>query len=179
MAQIQEKASRQSGGKKRARKIASHLDMTPMVDLACLLLTFFMLTTTFVRLQTMELNMPVPHQVDTPISAKNALTVILGENNRVFYYFGFAGDAPTVSETDFSASGLRKVLLSDEVKANPNMVVLVKATERSRFRNLVDVLDELKITETKKYALVTLQDEDKELLAEKLLTTASRLNNLN
>ena len=174
MAQIQEKATRQNGGKKRARKIASHLDMTPMVDLACLLLTFFMLTTTFVRLQTMELNMPVPHQVGTTISAKNALTLILGEHDRVFYYFGFAGDAPTVSETDFSANGIRKVLLSEEVKANPNLVVLVKATERSRYKNLVDALDELKLTETKKYALVTLQDEDKDLIAGKLLTTASR-----
>jgi biopolymer transport protein ExbD len=173
MAQIQEKASRQTGGKRRAKKLGSHLDMTPMVDLACLLLTFFMLTTTFVRLQTMELSMPVPHQVGTAVSAKNALTLILGEHNRVFYYFGFPGDAPAVSETDFSANGLRKVLLSEEVKANPNMVVLVKAMERSRYRNLVDALDELKLTGTKKYALVNLQDEDKDLIAGKLEATAS------
>jgi biopolymer transport protein ExbD len=169
MAQLQEKSTPEKGVKRRAKKIGAHLDMTPLVDLACLLLTFFMLTTTFIKLQTMEINMPVPHTSGTTIAGKNALTLILGENDRLFYYFGFAGDEPDVSETDFSATGIRQVLLSEQVRTNRNLVVLIKATETSRYKNLVDVLDELKLTETKKYALVNIQEEDKELLKRKLI----------
>jgi biopolymer transport protein ExbD len=165
MAQIQEKHSTAKGGKRRAKKAGFHLDMTPMVDLAFLLLTFFMLTTTFAKLQTMEINMPLVHGPATPLPGKNALNVVLGEGNRVFYYFGYAGDEPEVVETDFSASGLRKVLLTDQVRSNPKMVVLLKAQETSRYKNLVDALDEIKLTETRKYALVELQEEDKVLLA--------------
>lgn len=165
MAQIQEKQTRATGGKRRATKTGFHLDMTPMVDLAFLLLTFFMLTTTFAKLQTMEINMPSDKGVDTPIAGKNAMTVVLGEKNRVYYYFGFPGDEPEVVESDFSAKGIRQVLLSEQVKANRNMVVLVKAMETSRYKNLVDALDELKITDTRKYALVKITDEDKALLA--------------
>lgn len=167
MAQIQEKSTPVKGGRRRANKIATHLDMTPMVDLACLLLTFFMLTTTFLKLQTMEINMPVPHTTGTAIAGKNALTLILGENDRLYYYFGFAGDEPGVSETDFSSTGIRQVLLSEQVRSNRSLVVLIKATETSRYKNLVDVLDELKLTDTKKYALVAIQEEDKELLKRK------------
>ncbi|MBD1396361.1 biopolymer transporter ExbD [Pontibacter sp. JH31] len=165
MAQIQKKQTGAKGGKRSASKTGIHLDMTPMVDLAFLLLTFFMLTTTFAKPQTMEINMPANQGVDTPIAGKNAMTVILGEKNRIYYYFGFPGDEPEVVETDFSATGIRQVLLSDRVKANRNMVVLMKAMETSRYKNLVDALDELKITDTRKFALVKLTDEDRKLVA--------------
>ncbi|WP_299986499.1 biopolymer transporter ExbD [uncultured Pontibacter sp.] len=165
MAQVQEKQNPAKGNRKRARNNGFHLDMTPMVDLAFLLLTFFMLTTSFARLQTMEINMPVATGPNTPIPGKNALNIVLDEADKVYYFFGFPGDEPEVKQTDFSATGIRQVLLAEQVKSNPNMVVLVKATESSRFKNMVDVLDELKITDTRKYALVELQEEDKALLA--------------
>lgn len=168
MAQLQENNTSGKGGKKRAKKMFFHLDMTPMVDLAFLLLTFFMLTTTFNRLQALQLHMPVDpkNSVDqTPIPASNALTVILGEQDEVYYYFGYAGDKPQLVKTDLSATGIRKVLVSDKVKSNEKMVVLIKAMKKSRYSNLVDLLDEVKITDTKKYALVDLDDADKELLA--------------
>jgi biopolymer transport protein ExbD len=165
MAQVQEKQTKAKGKGRRARSNGFHLDMTPMVDLAFLLLTFFMLTTTFAKLQTMEISMPTTHGHDTPIPGKNALTVILGEKDRVFYHFGYAGDEPEIVETNFSATGLRQVLLSEQVRQNPKLVVLVKAVETSRYKNLVDALDELRITDTQRYALVALQEEDRQLLA--------------
>ncbi|WP_439882676.1 ExbD/TolR family protein [Pontibacter sp. MBLB2868] len=168
MAQLQENNTTGKGGKKRAKKKFFHLDMTPMVDLAFLLLTFFMLTTTFSKLQTMELHMPLDPKGpidEAPIAGKNALTVILGEQNEVYYYFGFAGDKPAVVKTDFSATGIRKVLVSEKIKSNRKMVVLIKAMKKSRYSNLVDLLDEIKITDTKKYALVDLDKTDKDLLA--------------
>lgn len=167
MAQVQEKLDAGKGGKRRASRMSTQLDMTPMVDLAFLLLTFFMLTTTFSKFQVMELIMPVDTKDDsihTPVKPENALTVILGEKDKVYYYFGFAGDEPELAETDFSANGIRKVLLSDKVKTNKKMVVLIKATEKSRYSNLVDILDEIQITNARKYALVDLSLEDESLI---------------
>lgn len=167
MAQVQEKTDAGKGGKRKANKLTTHLDMTPMVDLAFLLLTFFMLTTSFSKLQTMEINMPVdpkdPTQ-DTPVKAENALTVILGGNNNLYYYFGLAEDTPHMEETDFSANGIRKVLLFDQVKSNKKMVILIKAMETSNYGNLVDILDEIKITDASRYALVSIDKADKKLI---------------
>ncbi|MFD3002187.1 ExbD/TolR family protein [Pontibacter toksunensis] len=169
MAEIQEKADSGKGGKKRAKKMSVHLDMTPMVDLAFLLLTFFMLTTTFNKPQTMEINMPVdPDNPEEQIALKasNALTIILGKGDDVYYYFGLAADNPTVEETDYSAAGIRKVLTSPQVKSNDKMTVMIKPMEESRYKNVVDILDEIKITDTRKYALVEFSDADKELLSQ-------------
>lgn len=173
MAEIQEKADSGKGGKKRAKKMSVHLDMTPMVDLAFLLLTFFMLTTTFSKPQTMEINMPVKdvEEIDQiALKASNAMTIILGEDDKIFYYFGLGDPAenPEVIESDYSASGIRKVLISPRVKSNAKMTVMIKPMETSRYKNMVDILDELKITDTKKFALVDITDTDKQLVQTKL-----------
>jgi biopolymer transport protein ExbD len=171
MAEVQEKDSGK-GGKKRSKKMSVHLDMTPMVDLAFLLLTFFMLTTTFSKPQTMEINMPVkPDNEDEQIALKasNAMTIILGENDNLYYYFGLGDPAenPEVLKTDYSANGIRKVLISPQVRGNEKMTVLVKAMEKSRYKNVVDILDELKITDTNRFAIVEIRDTDKELIQSK------------
>ncbi|WP_299709062.1 biopolymer transporter ExbD [uncultured Pontibacter sp.] len=149
-----------------------HLDMTPMVDLAFLLLTFFMLTTTFSKPQTMEINMPVkPDNPDEQIALKasNAMTIILGENDNLYYYFGLGDPAenPEVQKTDYSSNGIRKVLISPQVRGNQKMTVLVKPMEKSRYKNVVDILDELKITDTNRFAIVDITDNDKELVQSK------------
>ncbi len=173
MAEVQEKADSGKGGKKRSKKMSVHLDMTPMVDLAFLLLTFFMLTTTFSKPQTMEINMPVKpdnEEEQIALKASNAMTIILGEDDKVFYYFGLGApeENPEVIETDYSATGIRQALLSPRVKQNAKMTVMVKPLETSRYKNMVDILDELKITDTKKFALVEITDTDKQLVQTKL-----------
>jgi biopolymer transport protein ExbD len=172
MAEIQEKASSGKGGKKRAKKHSTKIDMTPMVDLAALLITFFMLTTTFSKPQTMEINMPVKPEDKTeemPLKASNAMTIVLGENDKLFYYFGLGdpADNPEVITTDYSSNGIRKVLVSPKVKGNSKMTVLIKPMEKSRYKNMVDILDEMKITDTKKFALVDVSENDKQLVANK------------
>ncbi len=108
MAAIQQPAP-QAGKKPRARKHSFHLDMTPMVDLAFLLLTFFMLTTTFAKPRVMQLTMPVPDKHKTKVAAHDALTLVLGNNHQIHYYFGLNAPAdPTVAvpplhTTDFKA----------------------------------------------------------------------------
>lgn len=101
--------------KRRAKKLSTRIDMTPMVDLGFLLLTFFMLTTTFSKPKVIELTPPVkdPNQktkVDT-----TTLTVILSANNKVYYYNGLLvqnADSNNMQLTDFSDKGLRKIVLA-------------------------------------------------------------------
>jgi len=151
-------------GKKRAKKASTRVDLTPMVDLGFLLVTFFMLTTTFSKPQTMEINMPVKDPTVTKeeqgqdIKASKALTIILAADNMVYYYSGLAKDAD-VQKVDYSADGLRKVLLekSHFVK---DVFVSIKATNDATYRNVIDALDEMLITNISHYALVDITDDD-------------------
>ena len=108
------------GGKKRAKKQSTRIDMTPMVDLAFLLLTFFVLTSTFSKPKSMEINFPAkPKEKQPDVEIKNGTTILLTKDDKVFYYKGefvLPGDAkgrtPTeLSETTFSSEGLHKLLL--------------------------------------------------------------------
>lgn len=108
------------GGKKRAKKQSTRVDMTPMVDLAFLLLTFFVLTSTFSKPKSMELSMPAPPEKDMKITeVKNGVTFILTKDDRIFYYVGefytpgnAKGMPPTqLTETNFGPEGLHKLLL--------------------------------------------------------------------
>lgn len=171
MAEIQEQADSGKGGKQRAKRSSTKIDMTPLVDLAALLITFFMLTTTFNKPQTMEINMPVkPENEEENIAIKgsNAMTIMLGDDDKLYYYFGLAEDNPEVIESDYSANGIRKVLVSPRIKSNDKMTVLVKPMEGSRYKNMVDILDELKITDTKKFAMVDIADADKQLVQQQI-----------
>ena len=107
------------GGKKRAKKQSTRIDMTPMVDLAFLLLTFFVLTATFSKPKSMELTFPVPPDniVDQP-PIKKGITFLLSKDDRIFYYEGEfkptdseKGPKTTLSELNFSQESLRKYLL--------------------------------------------------------------------
>lgn len=136
MAEIAEEGGGGHGkekGKKRAKKPSARIDMTPMVDLAFLLLTFFVLTSTFSKPKTMEISYPAkpdPNENIKPPEVKNGLTLILTKDNKIFYYKGefiLPNDpkgrpATQLSETDYSNEGLRKLLIElnksaiDEIK---------------------------------------------------------------
>jgi biopolymer transport protein ExbD len=108
-------------GKKKAKKHVPHIDMTPMVDLMCLLITFFMLTTAFSKAKVMEVNLPEKlkdpsHQQAPKISASRTLNIILGPDDKIYWYPGGVkpedyNNLPPVMQTDFSADGIRKMLL--------------------------------------------------------------------
>ena len=109
-----------AGGKKKAKKHAPHIDMTPMVDLMCLLITFFMLTTAFSKAKIMEIQLPEklkdPNAEPPKISASRTLNIILGPNSKIYWYPGSVkpedyNNLPPVQETDFSAKGIRQMLL--------------------------------------------------------------------
>ena len=106
--------------KKRAKKLSTRIDMTPMVDLAFLLLTFFVMTSTFNKAKTMEINFPAePKSDEERQKVNNALTFIMSKDNSIFYYYGefFPANnkdgkpATTLEKTNFSKDGLHKLLL--------------------------------------------------------------------
>lgn len=178
MAEIQPKGdSGGKGGKKRAKKMSTKIDMTPMVDLAFLLLTFFMLTTTFAKPNVMQLTMPVKKTddvEDTKIKASQAMTILLGKDNKAYYYFGLntpndpSVQKPELKVTNYSATGIRQVLL-DRQRQRPEPIILIKATEDAKYKNMVDILDEMNITNQKKYALVKIAKEDETLIKDAAL----------
>ena len=146
------------------KKGGPRVDMTPMVDLGFLLITFFMLTTTFSKPKAMELNMPdkTQDQKETSdIKESNALTLLLGKDNKVFWYEGMTN--PDVQTTDYSDSGIRKVLYKKS--KNPKLFVLIKPLDDASYRNMVDILDEMAITGVKSYAIVDVKKDDIDLAA--------------
>ncbi len=157
---------KKKGGKVRAKKASTRIDMTPMVDLAFLLLTFFVLTSTLNKPQAMQVTMPEkPKEGDEQpeINEKNVMTIVLGENNKVYWYMGITD--PVVEVTDLSANGVRKILLQKKAEL-PKLVVLIKALDESRYKNMVDILDEMSISSVQRYALVDITSIDKELVKE-------------
>lgn len=164
MAEIQAAAQPRST-KPRAKKHSFRLDMTPMVDLAFLLLTFFMLTTTFSKPNVMQLTMPDSKGDPTSVGRQNALTLLLDKNGQVHYFFGLndASTKPELHTTSFAADGLREVLLTQRQR-NPRTVVLIKTTPEATYRDMVDALDEMAITGQQKYAVVDTDAQDLALL---------------
>ena len=149
-------------GKKNNTKCNKHstrVDLTPMVDLGFLLITFFIFTTSLS--QPMAMFLPMPDDKtdnNTLASDSKTLQLILESNSRIRYFHG--NDSTHASFTDYSASGLRQVIL-DKIAAvgskfhNPDeTVVLIHPTNTARYGNLVDVLDEMKINKVKKYMLL-------------------------
>jgi biopolymer transport protein ExbD len=153
--------------KQRSKKVSTKIDMTPMVDLAFLLITFFMLTTTMAKPQAMEVNMPdkTKEKITQPIKESQALTVILGEDNKVYWYTGITD--PKVQVTDFSADGIRKVL-TEKNKTIREMVVVIKSMDTSKYKNMVDLIDEMHITGIQRFAPVAITEVDKELIKKAL-----------
>jgi biopolymer transport protein ExbD len=155
---------KKKGGKVRSKKQSTKVDMTPMVDLAFLLLTFFILTSTFNKAKTMEVTMPdkvVDEKEQTKINENDILNLVLGENDKIYYWTGLT---PPAEVTNFSKDGVRKLLL-ERMRANPKMMVLIKPQDESRYNNMVDILDEMEITNMKRYAIVDFTDDDKTIIA--------------
>ncbi|HXP51568.1 MAG TPA: biopolymer transporter ExbD [Bacteroidia bacterium] len=148
--------------KKRAKKLSTKLDMTPMVDLGFLLLTFFMLTTTFNKPKVIGLTPPVKDTTQKTKVDTTSLTVILSGNNKVYYYKGLlamTSDSNNIKLTDFSEKGIRQVILS-----NNNFVAdMMKPIEAKHKANQItdSVYDKLKDSiEGKKQAMFVIIKTD-------------------
>lgn len=169
MAEIDSSGGGKKGGKKRSKKMSTKIDMTPMVDLGFLLITFFMLTTTLAKPVTMQLNMP--DKTDTketsPIKLSETLTVC-PDVDKVYYYQGIPTEAGTkIQVTNYSETGIRKVIADLKAKVGNNFTIVIKLTKKAKYRNMIDMLDECAITNNKRYAILEI-DPDTEALIKRL-----------
>jgi biopolymer transport protein ExbD len=203
---VEEKGKK--GGKRQAKKHSTRIDMTPMVDLMCLLITFFMLTTAFSKPKVMVITMPEktdnPDDKDRPEIPKNrTLNILLTEGHKVYYYIGIAdpkkpAEMPQLVKTDFSKDGIRKFLLiknkdlftkiaeyrdkrvtgkivvEDTTADNAikrmkkedqkGPIVLIKADEMAKYKDIVDIIDEMAICNINSYAVVDMTPTELEML---------------
>jgi len=157
------------GGKVRSKKQSTRVDLTAMVDLAFLLVTFFMLTTTLNKPKAMDLAMPDKDDQNTqePIAASRTMTILLGSKNKLEWFIGEPGKtAPSVE--GYGKEGIRKILIEQSQKVKQttgkDMFVIVKPSEKSVYKNVVDVLDELHITNNMAFAIVDISPPEVDLL---------------
>ncbi|MEA5424951.1 ExbD/TolR family protein [Arcicella lustrica] len=159
-------SDKNNGSKKRSHKLSTKIDMTPMVDLGFLLITFFMLTTTLAKPVILQLNMPDKDDLGqtSPVRCSESLNVVLDDQNKVFYYQGLECNSK-VNSTDFSDNGIRKVLFDYKRRIGDNFTVVIKSTDKAKYRNMIDLLDEMKITNNRRYAIVNITPDDEKLLS--------------
>ena len=180
------------GGVKKAKKLSTRVDLTPMVDLGFLLITFFIFTTTMSKPKTMEINMPYKgEEVETPSKVKEstALTILLSKDHRVYYYEGIGSDAtnpPKVEVTYFKTpGGIRQVLIDKKAKVEAlvrsgalaptdKATVLIKPDVNSTYEDFVNIIDEMSINGIQVYAVVDISPVDQEFI--KLTEAANGVN---
>jgi biopolymer transport protein ExbD len=224
MAEIIQEEKGQKGGKRKPKKHSTAIDMTPMVDLMCLLITFFMLTTAFSKAKVMEIVLPEPPDKNdttkqTEVDSSRALTILLSKEHTVYYYRGKADLKAKLIKTDFSNEGIRTILLKyneslskkikelqDKVKApgfkidavmpkkeldslrlilrenevvnnyvtsetkklkaadDLGPIVLIKADEDVKYKDFVDIIDEMSIANIARYAITDIMPVEKDLI---------------
>jgi biopolymer transport protein ExbD len=151
-------------GVKKAKKLSTKVDMTPMVDLGFLLITFFIFTTTMA--QPTAMNLFLPKDVDKPeeqnkVKETGAFTILLGKQDQVYYYEGL--DPTQLKASTFK--GIRDEIILKKKNTNPeDLVMIIKPTEDATYKNTVDILDEMTINEIKRYAMVDISPQEYELV---------------
>jgi len=178
-------------GVKKAKKLSTRVDMTPMVDLGFLLITFFIFTTTMSSPTALDLYMPKDTDKDeeqNKAKESGALTVMLGKGDQVYYYEGqLLPDASNFKQTTFK--GIRDVIIKkkkDVIAAHQHdekckeiwaknggnqkscldrdLVIVIKPNDEATYKNTVDILDEMTINEIKRFAMVDLFPDEKTLI---------------
>jgi biopolymer transport protein ExbD len=134
------------------RRVSIRLDMTPMVDIAFLLLIFFMVTTVFRAPQAMEVNLP-PQGAKVEVPESNVMTMYINPDGRFLY---------RMAQGPLVATAMKDLgqLFTDTVALNPELIVLVKVQRTAKYETMVDVMDELEIANMSRFSLVPMTDQE-------------------
>lgn len=147
---------KKKGKKKKTRRIGVRIDMTPLVDVAFLLLTFFMLTTVLRKQQTLEINLP-PADAKVEVAESNLITVYVDENNKT--YWNPVKEKPKPIEFDKLIEFFER-----QVTQNPKIIVLVKLDRKSKFQYMIDIIDDLNIAKLTRFSFAPMNENDKKFL---------------
>lgn len=164
MAEIQQSESKNRKGLHRRKKLSTRVDLTPMVDLGFLLITFFIFTTALAEPSSIVMPLPDENETTEPSLAgeRKTLSLLLDADNTIRYYEGT--NLSAVKKTDYSSGGLREVLLQKikQVKLDfgkdADPIILIKPLHASSYGNLVNVLDEMMINGIRKYMLLDVEE---------------------
>jgi biopolymer transport protein ExbD len=170
MAEMEVKEKSKKGpGVKKGKKLSTRVDLTPMVDLGFLLITFFIFTISMSEPTAMNLSMPKDTKdtkLDTKVKESGSLTLMLGKGNVIYYYYG--SDPATMQTTTYK--DVRDIILKKK-KTTPaeDFFVIIKPDKDASYRNAVDLLDEMTINDVSRYAMVdpTADEYDKIQMTEK------------
>lgn len=151
-------------GVKKAKRLSTTTDMTPMVDLGFLLITFFIFTTTMAQPTAMKLFMP--KDVDRPeeqnkVKESGAFTIMLGKQDVIYYYEGLD---PTKIRTATFKTIRDEIIRKKQSTSAEDLVIIIKPSEDATYKNTVDILDEMTINEIKRYAMVDISPVELELV---------------
>jgi biopolymer transport protein ExbD len=166
MAEILQHEHKQKAGVRKTKKANLRLDLTPMVDLGFLLISFFLFTTTLAKPMAMHLVIPDDNNVEKPseVPESKTLNLLLGANNNVFYYEG--NSLNQLKNIGAKASDLRNVIINKKIKlknyfgSDTSLIVLIKPTKDATYANVVNALDEMRINEIKTYVLMDASTEE-------------------
>ncbi len=171
MAEMETNNAKRTKKGKRMHKKSTRVDLTPMVDLGFLLITFFVFTTTMAQPKAMGILSPKESTDTSPVCESCVLTVIPAADDKLYYYEGMLQPATVLQSTSFDADGLRFLLLSKKEKvkttrgSSDEMSLIIRPADESTYKNFVDVLDEVNITGIKRYYIDEITAAEKELLA--------------
>jgi biopolymer transport protein ExbD len=181
-------------GVKKGKKLSTRIDLTPMVDLGFLLITFFMYTTTLAKPKTMEINMPfkdkdMKEEQKSKVKSSTALTILLSKNHWVYTYEGIGDDPTKPPQLNPINIGKNTVKLREAIIAKKQNVeqlkqsgalgptdqitILIKPDTTSTYKDVVDVFDEMTINDVKVYAKVDITEQDRTFI-----TTTEQANGI-
>lgn len=171
-------AEKRKAGVKRIAHKSMRMDMTPMVDLGFLLITFFVFTTQLATPTAMDIAMPKDDIIEHPSEIGESYVVtVLPNGNNIYCYEGFFEKAKASNQIQkVSLEDFRRLIIEKQKKLDnkamykegrEGMMVLIKPSASANYKSVIDALDECTIGQVKKYALLKLSDEEKEWLNEK------------
>jgi biopolymer transport protein ExbD len=165
MAEMQVAEKGKKGGKPAPKKLSTRVDLTPMVDLGFLLITFFMLTTSMLKPQTMEISVPskdkVQEEEQNKVKASQAITILMGKEDKLYYYLGTQVDGvdPELVKTNYSSEGIRKMLFQKNFDVNKAVEELKKDKKKMSEEDYNKKLSELRSVKTAPVVMIKAADD--------------------
>ncbi|MCO6498098.1 MAG: biopolymer transporter ExbD [Chitinophagaceae bacterium] len=162
--EVKDSGGKKGPGVKKAKKASTRVDLTPMVDLGFLLITFFIFSTTMSQPTSMNLNMPKDTEKptdDTKVKESGSLTILMGKANVVYYYLG--NEIMDLQTTNYK--DIRDVIMKKK-RSTPidDLYIIIKPNSDASYKNVVDILDEMNICDIPRYAMMDPTDDENALI---------------
>jgi len=133
--------------RKKSKRIGFSLDMTPLVDITFLLLTFFMFTTTMLKPQIMEMKLPPEWLVEVEVKASELFTIQLLEDGKLWYYSGIPSADNLIEEISFKELKAKAIELNTKPNVKNRLITVFKIDHNAKYESVIKVLDELNLAE--------------------------------